>query len=101
MARIVASVERDPSFAAVGATAVTARRSGSRLAFFVRDDAGSLASAALNQALIKATSSAVPASELDTTHWSAAELASWQREYNADRPQSAQGNLAPGEFDAR
>jgi putative transposase len=29
------------------------------------------------------------------------ELAGWQREYNADRPHSALGNLAPGEFAAR
>jgi len=30
-----------------------------------------------------------------------AELVGWQREYNSDRPHSALGNLAPGEFAAK
>jgi hypothetical protein len=79
MARIVASVERDPAFAAIAQDSITAGRNGNRLSFFVRSDAGSLASAALNQALVQATSIAMPASEADTSHWTAADLASWQR----------------------
>lgn len=79
MARIVASVERDPAYAAVARDSITIGRNGSQLSFFVRTDAGSLASAALNHALIRATTNSVPASELDSAHWTAAELANWKR----------------------
>lgn len=79
MARIVAAVDRDPAFAALDSDSITAGRNGNRLSFFVRTDAGSLASAALNQALLRATATAIPASEMDSTHWSAATIASWKR----------------------
>jgi hypothetical protein len=79
MARIVAAVEQDPTFASVGPGAIRVGRNGARLAIFVQDDAGSLASAALNQALLRAVSTAPARAESDTATWPAAELSRWQR----------------------
>ena len=89
MARIVAAVQLDPTFAATQPNRIEARRLGDKLAFFVRDDAGSLASAALNQALKRTLSQSVPASELDTAHWSSADLARWKRDAQPSPGQSS------------
>jgi hypothetical protein len=83
MARIVARIERDPTLIAASSglppSSFQAARQGNRLLLFVRADAGSLLSAALNQALVRATSPAPLGPELDTTTWSPAELAKWER----------------------
>jgi hypothetical protein len=79
MGGIVAAIERDATFASVGAKALQAGRNGPRLNLFLRADAGSLASAALNQALLRAISTATPGSEQDTSAWAPDEIARWQR----------------------
>jgi hypothetical protein len=62
---------------------------------FLSVDAGSLTSAALNQALVRATSPLPPSSERDTTSWTAADLVQWQR------PPTAAPNAPSDESDAR
>lgn len=94
MARIVARLQVDPTLRATAgewrpdsaraaldtvATNIYAGRDSDRLLLFLRDDPGGIASAALSQALMRALSTAPPASEADTAIMTAAELARWQR----------------------
>jgi hypothetical protein len=69
-------------------------RRGSQLLVFLRADPGSLASAALNAALVRATSTRVPGAELDSTRWTAAELARWERQPVATSTAPADGSDA-------
>jgi hypothetical protein len=95
MARIVASLRRDAALAAASASAlpiapdrddlerirpaIVAARQGDRLLLFMYEDPASLISAALNQSLVRAMSPTPLGPELDSTHWSQAELAKWER----------------------
>jgi hypothetical protein len=98
MARIVTSLQRDPVLAEAAATGrpgargrdtvvvnwqgnpvVVAGRAGAKLQFEVRDDAGSLASAAFTRALLNAVEPAISGAESDSISWTAEDVARWQR----------------------
>jgi hypothetical protein len=110
MAHIVAVLDRDSTLIAAGPAAasrpnarsdldvvgsragppaIVAGRNGDRLSLFVLADPGSLPSAALNAALARVTSHRVPASELDTAKWSAADLAPFERKAEPTRDQTS------------
>ena len=95
MAKVVTELRRDRTLVAAGRAdrsgalaggdldriteRLVAGRVGGRLLLFLSADAGGITSAALNDALVRARSPGVPASELDSTRWSAEQLARWQR----------------------
>ena len=62
-----------------GQPAIFAGRIGPRLQFVLRDDPGSLVSAAFNAALLRAVEPSTSGAESDSISWTAEDIARWQR----------------------